>query len=370
MYATILDRITFQVKDLIEYESYYFGSDIDFATKSWVQAAKKPEVAENDFVLCWDNEKMAYTGICESFDSSSDNYEYKINLKEAENLFDRKIIPDDTTEQIISGARTDSTYGKGIEAFIARIIANNWINSGDSKVDMPNIAVTAATHTNVQATINTISELQNGVYNLKTFLGNAKQNYGIYLTFAFTNGRLTITIRRKAEAAVPVDIETSDISSYKETYDVNAIAKLNVKWVIPEQVSGDEVLQIGTFTLRTFYLLTDRTISENKNAMNRAEGTVSAVVIETDDEEEMKQNVLDEFKQNSYKHQVTFDLRKGTKLYNTDDLYVGRLVTMKTKTGVRSTIITGRSESSESAYISLTFGNLKITLIEKLRGLR
>ena len=314
-------------------------------------------------MLCWtDASAVTFTGICESFDSSSDSYEYKINLKEAENLFDRKLIPDDTTEQLIAST--------GIESFIVKVVRDNWINSGDARVDMPNITITAATNTRVNAVINTICELQNGTYNLKTFLGNAKMNYGIYLAFAFSNGRLAITVRKKNEAALPVDIETSDIASYKETYDVNALAKLTVKWVIPEEVSGDEILRLGSFSIRKFYLLTNRTISENQSASNRADGTVSSIVIETDDEQEMLQQVQDEFKQNSYKHQVTFDLRKETLLYNIADLYVGRNVTMKTKTGVQSTMITARSESSDSAYISLTFGNLKITLIEKLRGLQ
>ena len=55
-----------------------------------------------------------------------------------------------------------------------------------------------------------------------------------------------------------------------------------------------------------------------------------------------------------------------TRTVNT--LYVGRNCTIKTKNGIRTSIITAMERSSDSSMISLIFGNLKVTLIEKLKG--
>lgn len=51
-------------------------------------------------------------------------------------------------------------------------------------------------------------------------------------------------------------------------------------------------------------------------------------------------------------------------------LYVGRFCTIKTKNGIRTSIITAMELSSDSSMISLIFGNLKVTLIEKLKGVK
>lgn len=56
----------------------------------------------------------------------------------------------------------------------------------------------------------------------------------------------------------------------------------------------------------------------------------------------------------------------GTRTIKT--LYVGKVCAIKTKSGVKTSIITAMELSSDSNMISLIFGNLKVTLIEKLKG--
>lgn len=89
--------------------------------------------------------------------------------------------------------------------------------------------------------------------------------------------------------------------------------------------------------------------------------------IEAQTEEEMLQQVYNTFTGNQYSHKVSFNLIKSSRLYPAERFFVGRNCTIKTKSGVRTSIVTKSEVKSNSEMISLTFGKLKVTLIEKLR---
>lgn len=87
----------------------------------------------------------------------------------------------------------------------------------------------------------------NGVYNLKTFLGNVRQNYGIFLGFTVSNGAMNIDITNREQATLNVDTKLPEISVISETYDVKVLAKLIVKWDVPkEYVTVDALNMAGT----------------------------------------------------------------------------------------------------------------------------
>ena len=231
-------------------------------------------------------------------------------------------------------------------------------------MDKGYLSVIAATHTPVAAKV----DAENGIYNLKTYLGNAKQFYGIFLDFNIENDFLTIKVSRKQEAELPIDIEVSDVSDYKETYEVSVLAKLLVRWKIPDKEDSTGSMIIGPVEDRGFYLLSNRTVTENKADEDRADGTVDCLYVEVETEEEMRQQVLNKFASNEYNHKISFDLNKESRLYPYERFYVGRKCRIKTKTGVKTSLVSKYKDMSESGFVSLTFGNLKVTMIEKLRG--
>lgn len=352
MLAYILDHQTLKIKDLLEFEDYEFREDIEYAEKSFITVARKPEIEEDDFVFCKDNNQKVFIGICETFGSGSDKANYQISLLQKENLFDREIFVEH--EELIAQS--------GIEDFIVKAIEDNFITSGDSQMDKSYLSVSADTHTPIAAKV----EAENGVYNLKTHLGNAKQYYGIFLEFSFST-RLEIRIRKKDEPPIPIDIEVTDISDYTETYSVSVLAKLLVNWKVPDSQDEAGNPVIGPLTRRIFYLLSDRTITEDRENEDRAAGTVKSMYIESQTEEEMLQQVYNAFMGNQYSHKVSFSLIKSSRLYPVERFFVGRTCTIKTKSGVRTSIVTKAEIRSNSSMIGLTFGKLKVTLIEKLR---
>ncbi len=354
--AYILDSKTLKTKDILEYSEYNFSEDIDYSNKSTITAARKPAIEDNDFVICKDGNSIAFQGLCESYSSSKNDAEYTITLIQKENFFDRSIFV--SSEELISTV--------GIEDFIVKCITENWLDTGDELIDAKSITVAATTHTTVNAAVSTTVNVQENVFNLKTYLGNVKQYYGIYLDYEFENGRLRITVNRKDDAVLPVDIQVSDITDYTEVYDINVLAKLNVKWKKPDTEENGATI-VGAVTDRKFYLKTDKTITEDGSDPERAAGIVRNKWIETELEDEMIQQVRNEFTSNSYNHKISFSLVRTSKLYSESDFYVGRKCTIKTKTGIRASIITQAQVSSSSALKGIVFGNLKVTLIEKLR---
>jgi len=346
MLAYVKSNENFATKDILEFEEYSFSQDIEYADKSTITVLDKPNIVNDDFVIVKDGNEVIFIGICETYDSSNDSG-YTITLKQKECFFDRQIFPG--TQSVISST--------GIEDFIKNEIQANWTASGDTFLDKGYITVVAQTHTPVSASVN----VEQGVYNFKTFLGNAKEYYGIYTQFVYTDSGLTINVYKDSSAALPIDVTLSEVSEYTETYNVDVLAKLITKWL---NTSTQAV------TTLTYYLKTDRTTTTNASDPNRAKGVVRSMYVEKATQAEAIQEIQNQFVSNSYEHKISFNLLATSKAYPPSLYYVGRKATIKTKTGIQTSIITGMSYSSNSAFIGFTFGKLKISLIEKIRNLK
>lgn len=348
MYAYILDNRNLSVKDVLEFEDYDFQWDVDYDDKSSITVVRKPNIEDDDFVICKDENEIIFRGICENCKAASGKESYTIVLLQIEQLFSRQIFVRDET--LISAA--------GIEDFIASEIQTNFVASGDKLVDKPYINVTIDTHTPIAAKVDT----ENGIYNLKTYLGNARQYYGICLDFSFSGARLEILIRASGLEQLPIDTGISDISEYDETYEVAVLSKLIACWKIPDTEETE-----GAVTTRIFYLLADRTITEDETDNRRVKGIIKSLYIEAQEEAEMLQQVYNEFAGNTYNHKISFSIRKGSQCYPETEFSIGRKCLIKTCAGVKTSMVTGLAKKSLSDLLQVTMGNLKVTLIEKLR---
>ena len=171
------------------------------------------------------------------------------------------------------------------------------------------------------------------------YLGNAKQYYGIFLDFEFYENQLIIKVHKRDDAVIPIDIGVTDISDYQETYSVSVLAKLLVNWKIPDREDSEGIVTVGPMTQRKFFLLADRSITEDITDVNRAAGISKSVYIETETEEEMLQQVYNEFSSNQYSHKISFYLNRNSRLYPESRFYVGRKCIIRTKSGVRLSLI-------------------------------
>lgn len=338
MLCNIISRNTYKLKDVIDAAYYEIEQDGDYNGKSTLVVWKKPSGRQGDFIIIFDDDKK-YQGIISDIENEEGHEKYTLTIVEMPKLFDQNIAVEN--ENLIAQ--------KGIEDFIAEQIKSNFISSYDSFTNLSYLEVNALTHTRIQAKVPATDK----IYNLCTYIGNALTNYGIFMDFVFTDKKLVINILNKEQKKFDIDTKISDVVYLSELYEIRALTKLKVLW---------------NNKVRMFYLRTDRTITENKNDPLRAEGRTDTVAVTTESEQEMIQEARNHFISNFYQHKIEFNVVRGSKIIPEDDIYIGHKCRVKTKNGVKESIINGIRANSESSIISVTLGQMKVTLIEKLKG--
>lgn len=342
MLCYFLSKKDFTVLNCVEVNSYNIAHDLDCGGKTKIVIADDPKAADEDFIIVKDGKEVKFAGIIDKINNSDEEKKHTISCLEIERCFDRKILLSNV--ELIKAA--------GIEDFVADAITTYFSNSGDDAIDMKYINCEVLTHTPV----NSKPAAENGIYNLKTYIGNIKQQYGIFLDFKFAKDALKISIYKKKQAAMQIDTTITDVPSCEEVYKVKVLSKLTVAWFNP--------LTQET-SLRYFYLHPDRSVSES--AEDRVDGTISTAYIEAETEEEMIQEAKNEFKNNSYLHSIEADILTTSKLYPINELYVGHEVLIKTAAGIKESIISEISFADKAKIISVKFGILKVSLTDKLK---
>lgn len=342
MLCYFISKKDLSILNCVEVNSYTIAKNIDCGGKTKLIIAEDPKAENKDFVVLKDGKKIKFKGIVENIDNYQGERMHSVSCLEIERIFDQKIFLSDT--EIIKNA--------GLEDFIAAMIRKYFSETGDSFIDMSYIKCNVLTHTKV----NSKPDADDEVYNLKTYIGNTKEQYGIFLDFDFTKTNLNISIYKKEQNKMQIDTTLTDVDSCKETFEIKALSKLNVKWLN---------LTTNIETMRYFYLHTDRTVSEIDK--NRVDGNVSSLYVSTETEEEMLETVTKEFRSNSYSHLIEADIFANSKIYPIEELYVGHETTVKTQSSKKDSIITGITFSNDKEVVSIKFGNLKVTLTDKMK---
>lgn len=343
MLCYFISKKTYKILNCVAVNSYTIEHNIDCGGKTKIIVAENPNASDEDFVVLKEGKEVKFKGIVDKINNSDGEKKYTVSCLEIEQTFNRKII--------LSDAGIIKTTG--IEDFVAASIEKYFSQSGDPFVDMSYIKCKALTHTKV----NSKPSATDGIYNFKTYIGNIKEQYGIFLDFEFENDSLNISIYKKEQLPMQIDTTITDVISCKETYKIKVLSKLIVVWL---NTTTQEK------TTRYFYLHSDRTTSEINE--DRVDGTIETLYIEAETEEEMIQEARNEFKSNSYSHSIEADISAISKLYPNGELYAGHEVKIKTAAaGIKESIISKVSFTDAADVISVKFGILKVRLTEKLK---
>lgn len=343
MLCYFISKKDFTILNCVAISSYEIAHDLNCGGKTKIVIAGNPNASDEDFVILKDGKETKFKGIIDNIDNSDGETKHVISCLEIEQLFNREIILSDT----------DIIKTTGIEDFVAKTIETYFAATGDSFIDMQYIVCNALTHTKV----NSKPSADKGIYNFKTYIGNIKEQYGIFLDFELTKTNLIISIHKKEQSKMQIDTTLTDITSCDETYKINVLSKLSVLW--RDTLMNEE-------SVRYFYLHSDRTVSEVDE--DRVDGTISTIYIEAETEEEMIEEAKNEFKSNSYSHSIIANILMTSKIYPIDELYVGHEVMIKTPSaGIKESIISEIAFSDESNVITVKFGILKVTLTDKLK---
>lgn len=329
VFMWIFDAIDFKVKDIVELSNYEINIDEETNASSLINVLKKTTAKEEDIVAIKKNNEVVYWGTVENIQNENGEMLYEYTLKYFTNIFDQDIIL--KNENLIKTT--------GVEDFIADAINTNFVKNTDTFVNKTFLEVVVKTHTKKQVSV---SNVENGIYNLHTWMTNCTQNYGITYTLSIINKKLRLTLENKEIKKELVDTIAQSISNYSEVFETNIVSKVVV------------LTSTDTYTL---YLLNDRTTTTDMTNKNRAKG--KTVTIYTENYEDARQTALDEIKANSYNHNITFDYYNRT-------ILVGTPIAIKTKESIIYDTYISAIKITPEKMTEHTCGNIRTKFIDKL----
>lgn len=214
----IFDHKDLTTKGCVEIQDYELNIDEETNATSIITILKDTGAVARDYVIIKKNNEKIYWGIIEEIANEDGDKVYTYQLKYLTNLFDRNI-----KLEYESMIRTT-----GIEDFIATEIAYNFMGSTDTFINLQYLEVTVKTHTKKQIGV---SNVENGIYNLHTWMTNCTQNYNITYDFEIETDnlgvtRLKITIQNTEPEKEIIDVNAQPISNYQEVFETDVTAKV------------------------------------------------------------------------------------------------------------------------------------------------
>ena len=229
---------------------------------------------------------------------------------------------------------------EGIEDFIAKAIKDNFVDSEDTLTNRQYLDIRVKTHTKLQTTV---SNVEDNLYNLHTWMSNCTQLYNIKFTFYIENKKLVIEIENKSLDKELIDVNAQPISGYTEVFDTDIVSKVEVS------------TNTHTYYL---YLLNDRTTTTDATNENRAEGRTERVF--TANYEDAEQKALDQITANKYNHNVTFK-------YFDRYIELGTPITIKTKESLIYDTYISAIKITQEKFVEYICGNIRTNFIDKLK---
>lgn len=346
MLVYFLSAEDLSTQDILPVAEYTVNVKGGFDGRSIVKLPRMPNVNQYErmpFVIVKsDDNREIFKGVLNTASGNDGETSKTAQINQMETLFAGNIV--------LTGTEL---LAVGIEDFIKKAIEDNFSNSGDSLLDMPYITVTANTHTPSSE----MPENNKGIYDLSQYLSNVMLNNGIFLDFAFVGKNLNISVCKKEQKAFAVDAKTSDVTNYSEILNATVTTKVKAIWD-----------NNGTITNRTFYLLSDMTFTENASASNRVKGKSTTIYVVANALTEVEERVQSEFVKNRYDHAINADILASSKLYPATELYIGHACRIATReNGIYDTIISAVTLSNTTNLISVKFGRMPATLLEKIK---
>lgn len=329
VFMWIFNHKDFSVVDIVEIADYDINIDEETNSNTLISVLKKTTAKAKDLVAIKKNNEVVFWGIIDNIQNEDGKALYQYTLKYITNLFNQNI-------KLENESLLNST---GVEDFIKNAISTNFTNNIDTFVNLTYLKVNVITHTKKQISV---SNVQDGIYNLHTWMTNCTQNYDIMYNFSIVDKELQMTIEVKSSNKELIDVNAQPISNYTEVFETDIVSKVVV------------LTDTETYTL---YLLNDRTTTTDMNNINRAEGKIETVY--TQNYEDAPQKALDTIKSNSYNHNITFS-------YYDRFIQIGTPIAIKTKESLIYDTYISAIKITQNRFVEYTCGNIRINFIDKL----
>jgi len=330
-----------QVSTPVKNNGYRISLDEETNGKSQFIFQKESEIVRGDFLFF-----NGYLFIVETAEDAKGSNLISVTCKDAINIFDRKIIQ----------TKTEMMLESSLEEFLATMIMDNFVQNDDPVINIPYIDITIESQTQVTEPINS----ENLIYNFHTFMVNCRQNKNIFTELAIEQGtpnRLHIHIKNIVDDQVLVDTTVSEVTDYLKQYEVDPVAKVQCFIRDIEEV-------------KYLFLKSDSSTTDDMDDPMRIAGRVETISVDTDEEGQAYQEMLNVFKGNRFKHLVEFKIKKSSKLVDVSKLRIGTLIKIKTKGidifDIYDSYISAIAFDDEE-FISYKSGQLRVSLTDKLQ---
>ena len=252
-----------------------------------------------------------------------------------------KLVTDLTNHRVLKFYENANETMKwlGVEQQIKSAIEKNFTLSSDNYRLYPFIQVQKLTTTTPK--VIGVSNVENGIYNLHTWLTNCTQLYNIVYKWEFHSGNVLLKIEHEEASQELIDTNAQSIQDYEEVFEVEVLGKVKV------------LTNTNTYTL---YLKNDRTTTTDSSDPDLAYGKITTVF--TEDYNEAPQTALDEFKSNSYNHNISFRYNKY--------IPIGTPIAIKTKNQLILDTYISSVKITPKNFYEYQCGNIRIKFIEKL----
>lgn len=329
IFMWIFDFKDFKVKDIVEISDRQITIDEETNANTIITILKKTKAKAKDIVFIKKNNEIIYWGVVKDNQNENGKLLYEYTLKYITNMFDQDVIL--KNEELIKTT--------GVEDFIAKTITDNFISNTDTFENRKYLEIEVKTHTKKQTKV---SNVNNNIYNLHTWMTNCTQSYNIVYSFSIKNKKLVLTIENKVYDKIIIDTKAHSISNYTEVFETDIVSKV----VVLTKEEGEFIL----------YLKIDRTTTTDKNDINRADG--KTVTVYTEKYEDAEQMALDTIRANRYNHNITFEFGEYIK--------IGTPVVIKTPNSlIYDTYISSVRITSKESYEYIC-GNIRIKFIDQL----
>ena len=214
------------------------------------------------------------------------------------------------------------------------------MNLSDAVYATPFLTVVASTSTVGSA----LPDVENGVWNVKSYLSKVRRLYNIHTSYSVVNGGLVMRIYHRDRQTHKIFLDLSDYEILEESFAHEAIGKITT---IAEDAGARQ----------DWYLLTDGTVTNTYTDENRVDGTWE--ILNVSEAANAAEEVKNKFAENSDSHLIEFACNKDYAFY--DDLIV------RTKEGqVLTSYISAIRRSSDRNKNVYKSGELRIMVDEKL----
>lgn len=295
------------------------------------------DIKELDMIFIKKNNKNIYNGIITKVADLEDYIE--VSFKDIINIFDTEIDYD-------AGNMYRWQKDNGIEDAISYAINVHFTNGPYAQWIFPKVE----SHTPINVKIPN----ENGIFNLATYMNNARQYYDIEFEFNLLPFEeddewyyLQVIIKKKEETDKKI-IDLKYTSDPQEIYKGSVLAV--VVAIGPGYVSGSDYSQKETYILRT-----DGTVkSLNEGTSDLVYGKRTEIYVE--DWSTRFQEVVNKFKGNSYDHLFQF--------VSEEDYSIGEQIILITTKGNKIETYISAKNILDNGYEYKT-GKLRIDFIDK-----